>query len=532
MVRSAIKCILVSAVALLAGCGGGGQKSHETTFVTPGRPDTDRSDQSPEDPFSSEDPEIVAPMLTKPERRVEMPAYEVPEQLRERITRELPQFEFPRATKFRVVNQHLKINVKTKTMTFTGVLQVGGKADEALELECKFDPAKTWSCADMVPVKAEIARERRLQATVNCLDVYRCDKVGLKLFVRIEGRTESRLFQSGKFEIRRASSGDIDESPLIPPPQPSLGTPEIKPAPKDKKLKDRPLIFEKPRPSENRPAPLLPPTQEPTVNEEELANLIEDSNAAMEVTAPLPVPAPVRSEFSIPDIEKLHPEIGAGVPNQAIGTHNDGRLAEAAKLPENGPGFLARRRVDRAFGTNLMIDMLREAAGQVERAVPNKSPILISNISKSIGGRLCNGKSCHKSHQTGLDVDVAFPSNSRPVHTLWSICGSESGRCNGKPISKEFDAQRFWLFAKQFACAQDNPLIAMFVDTDIKKYMCRWARDVAKENIDDPSSCAFKTLKAMKYEPGHHNHFHMRLRCPGNRDCRDATVSLGRGTGC
>ena len=50
--------------------------------------------------------------------------------------------------------------------------------------------------------------------------------------------------------------------------------------------------------------------------------------------------------------------------------------------------------------------------------------------------------------------------------------------------------------------------------------------------VADPDSPAFKALQAMKHEPGHHNHVHVRFKCPGNRDCRDATVSLGRGTGC
>ncbi len=156
---------------------------------------------------------------------------------------------------------------------------------------------------------------------------------------------------------------------------------------------------------------------------------------------------------------------------------------------------------------------------------------MIADISQRYGGRLGNRSGrFHASHQTGLDADIAFPSRkSQP--DLWPICSLSDGRCrNGAPLDDEFDEARFWLFVTALTCAEKNPVTAIFVDTEIKKHMCRWVK--RRENIEDPASCAFKTLRAMKYAPGHYNHIHLRLRCPGNRDCRDATVSLGRNTGC
>ncbi len=511
MARSILKILMGTiVVAAVAGCGNPDNRGSETTFVTNGPENS--GDGSPAT-------EPVPFFMQKEERQEALPEFSVPENIRTRINQEIPDFAPIPSTKFRVINHNLKINVATSTMTFTGVLQIPGKADESIELSCKFDKTKTWTCADMFPTKPEVARERRLQATVNCLDTYNCDQVGLELFVLIEGRTESQLFQSGQFEVRRASSGDVDEGGKLgtPPPQSTQQkpTPEIGPL--------NPIHPQRPK----RTRPPAPP-----VTDEELKGLLENPNAAVEVTTPMPVPAPIRGEFSIPDIERLRPEVGAGVPNQAIGTHNRGRLNEGAKLPANGPGFIGRPgRAAKSFGTNLMIDVLKLVSQQVATAVPNKSPFVISNISKQNGGRLCNGRSCHASHQTGLDVDVAFPSH-KFVNDLWSACNSTGRSDCQNPISRDFDAQRFWLFAKQATCAENNPVIAMFVDTEIKKYMCNWAKNQAGENINDPNSCAFKTLRAMKYEPGHHNHFHMRLRCPGNRDCRNATVSLGRGTGC
>ncbi len=71
----------------------------------------------------------------------------------------------------------------------------------------------------------------------------------------------------------------------------------------------------------------------------------------------------------------------------------------------------------------------------------------------------------------------------------------------------------------------------MFVDTQIKRHLCRWARNRG-EDISSPDAPAFRALQAMKHSPGHDDHVHVRFKCPGNRDCRDATVSLARGTGC
>lgn len=508
---------LISLIIILAAvaCAKSDDQGREHTFVTNGpQRYSDDSDQGTA-------PKEVPFFVREPERQEVLPAFEVPEQLRERINQEIPNFVPLQSTKFRVLNHNLKINVNTSTMTFTGTLKIDGKADEAIELTCKFDKTKTWTCGDMFPTNPAVARERRLQAVVNCLDMYNCDQVGLELFVRINGRTESQLFQSAKFEIRRASSGDVEErGPLVrQKPTPGGGDPQ-----------GGPLVNGQPKPPRTGTDedPLVSP---PPITDEELQSLMNDPNAAVEVTSPIPVPAPIRGEFSIPDIERLRPEIGVGVPNQAIGAHHSGRLVEAAKLPRQGPGFIARPgRESKSYGTNLMIGLLSQVSAQMEQAVPNKPPLVVSNISSQAGGRLCNGGSCHKSHQTGLDVDVSFPSHRRET-SLWSACDSEGPKCrNG--ISRNFDPQRFWIFAKQAACAENNPVIVIFVDTAIKRHMCNWVKTNTRENINDPNSCAAKTLSAMKYSPGHHNHFHMRLRCPGNRDCRNATVSLSRGSGC
>lgn len=430
--------------------------------------------------------------IKKAERETEIPSYSVPEPIRNQIVRENPEILPPESQAFQLKNPQLKIKVKEATMIFTGTLWVKNAAPERIELACKFDPAKSWICANMYPVSESIAKARRLQATVNCMDSYQCDEVGIELFVRINGKIESRFFQSIPFQVRRASSGDQDEGPI-------------------------------------------PVTETAPLTEKEVEDMIDDSNAAFEVEAPIPVPRPSSGEYSIPEIETYRPAPPPSqVPNQAVGAHNRGHLEKGAQLPTQGPGYQVRNGKVRSHGTNSMIESIQLAAAAMVQASPQGSDIVIADISNPTGGRLANRSGrFHASHQTGLDADIAFPMKNGQAGDLWAACSSGGGRCaRGQGVSANFDTERFWTFASSMVCQPQEPVIAMFIDTEIKRHLCAWARAKFPSELNNPSSCVFKTLRAMKYEPGHHNHVHVRLKCPGNPDCRNATVSLGKGTGC
>ncbi len=101
------------------------------------------------------------------------------------------------------------------------------------------------------------------------------------------------------------------------------------------------------------------------ITEEELEKIIDDSNVAVDIVAPVSVPAPGRGEFSIPEIEKLRPVMGEGVANQAIGVHYDGHLESPTQLPKRGSGYAVRNGADRSFGTASMIGLIKGAAAKV-----------------------------------------------------------------------------------------------------------------------------------------------------------------------
>lgn len=584
----------------IAGCGDRARSTaeHRTDLTTSNTPNRVSAPQDVP-PQQVNEESKAAPLIIKPERFMKLEPYQMPEILRERLEKVDPDLVPKSSKEFQIFNQHLKISARESTMTFTGVLRIAGKADEEFELSCSFDKAQpTWACSDMVPTNEDIAKTRRLQASVECRDLYRCNDTSLTLAVVIGDKTHKQDFQAEKFRVRQSFSGDGEDEgeeeniPEIPPENSSpmeKEKPEIESIPRipGEGEGKRPTVLEKPTPStakltnrvdeeDREPAPRKPapkstekaPKDQPSeegiteavpsvdsededgeeeegeddapLSDEQLRALLDDPNSVIEYTPYISPPPFSAGKYTIPGIEKLHPRMDTGVPEQAIGRHNRGHLERAAKMPDRGDGFQCRAdRPERRFGTNLMIELLQGATAKIWKNYPNRYPIIISDIAKRTGGRLAK----HKSHQTGLDADVAFPS-SKQEKGLWTACVTFKKtvtvrgkvrtvtpcRPGGGAVS-EFDKERFWQFSQQLTCAEKDPVIALFVDTEIKRHMCRWARQQGFD-LTNPSSCSYRTLRAMKHQPGHNNHVHVRLKCPGNRLCRIKDVSLGNGTGC
>ncbi len=596
-----LRLLTLIAIAATVSCGDASRdKSGQTDFKgqTTSPPDTTKQpDATPDSstptggekqtPAPANEPAPVvneedkaSQLITNGVREQEVPAYVVPPEIRERLKASHPELLPPKSTKFKITGQHLKIDATNSRITFTGTLNIAGKQPEALELACSIDKSQVpWECSDMYPTNLRVAAEKRLQGTFECLDTYRCDKVGVKIFVVVNGKLQPpQTFQAEGFTIRKATSGDIAEDDSVdteqaPPPPPKKQiidqVPEERSNDPKKLEKPTPAVTEKPKkqyydriepdtaagtpPKPVIPDPTQPARQSPVtlpvaqqdsseddsgeeLKGEELKAALKDPNVAVEITTPMNLPAPKKGKFSIPGIEKSNPPIGAGVPNQAIGAHNSGYLRQANELPASGPGFVSRDHGSMDFATDLMVYMIKNATAVVAKAYPGQTPIMVASISKRIGGKLC-GRSghCHKSHRTGLDADIAFPAASGSRLTgMWDACASSGGGCSdGAHIQNDFDEKRFWLLIKQMTCADNKPVIAMFLDTQIKKHMCRYVQTTSEaRDRDVPGKCAFRALQALYYAAGHNNHVHVRLRCPGNRDCQNAIVTLGSGNGC
>lgn len=551
-----LKHILMAALTLtLVACGKPSQeRGMQHTFSDEGaaRTDTPTPEKSTSSTASTQDDwdrkHDTTPILERRDIRVEN--FEVPNLIAKKIEQAEPELLPKQSEGFKIFNQYFRVDTKTSVLTFAGVLRVPGKNDEEIELSCKIDQGKSWSCDNMFPTDSKIAAERRLQATARCVDALVCTQVGVKLFVLINGKIETQSFFSYKFRAMRSGSGDGDEEIQAAagahedPAEPKKDT--VMDPPQDQ-AQETPVVEEKPTPKQ--PDPSFPdgkvvasqdePRELTLAEYEALLTRSEEEREAEEdkgesttvaVSTGVKTPAPSTGANSIPDIGKQYPNLDKGVRDQAQGFHNRGSLKDAVAM--TGSTGISVREGAIKHGTDLTIQMLKAAGKAVANAAQTSMKFVVTSISKQTGGHAAP----HGSHQSGLDIDVAFPKEDGG--TAGAICETvtlENGakQCKkGSAIHSEFDEQRFFLFLKSFTCAQGAPTMAMFLDKEIKKHMCSWV----KKNVGPLGaldSCHSKIFRALRHETGHYNHVHIRLRCPTKQGgCQENVIPLTESTGC
>ena len=206
-------------------------------------------------------------------------------------------------------------------------------------------------------------------------------------------------------------------------------------------------------------------------------------------------------------------------PPRSIGGYTAGCLQGALALAPEGFGFevmhLHRRRY---FGHPLLVDFVRRLA---ERAQAQQLPVLlVGDLAQARGGPT---PSDHGSHQTGLDVDVAY---TRPAQMLSLALPAKEREGLEPPIVVDLATHRLtgaWSpqIADLLALAAEDPAVErIFVNAAVKRELCSLERR--------------GTPWVAKIRPwwGHHDHFHVRLRCPaGSPECR-MQAPVPEGDGC
>jgi penicillin-insensitive murein DD-endopeptidase len=206
-------------------------------------------------------------------------------------------------------------------------------------------------------------------------------------------------------------------------------------------------------------------------------------------------------------------------PPQAVGSTSNGCLVGGMQLPASGPGFevlhLDRRR---RTGHPELVKFVRRLAEAARRA--KLHPVLIGDLSQPRGGPTLTG---HRSHQTGLDVDVGF---TRPD---WMV--------KRKPTRAEREAMmppdvldlRTGQFTAAYGpkverlielAAADPVVDRIFVNPRIKQQLCQRP---AKQRA---------WLRVVRPWWGHQDHLHVRLKCPAGGDGCLPQSPLPAGDGC
>jgi penicillin-insensitive murein DD-endopeptidase len=305
-------------------------------------------------------------------------------------------------------------------------------------------------------------------------------------------------------------SAPADEA-TAPVPQPSapVAPAETKPAPTVS------------APSEPRPAPAVtaPPTQAPVVSappaQAPVVTAPAEPATAPVVAAPTPLP-PEKPALSATDklkgvaakflfAAKQLPSLGKAM---AIGYYPRGCLQGGVELPVDGPNWeVMRLSRNRNWGHPELVQFLKKFAPLAAKAT-GWHGILVGDMAQPRGGPLPFG---HTSHQIGLDVDIWFmpkPDRVLTKEEREKISAINLVADNWKEINPKMWTPAHAEFIR--TAAEQPEVERVLVNAAIKKELCRMQGDTHPSWMD-------------KVRPwyGHHDHIHVRLKCPADSpNCR------------
>lgn len=192
-----------------------------------------------------------------------------------------------------------------------------------------------------------------------------------------------------------------------------------------------------------------------------------------------------------------------------------GRLIDASAQPLEGIGFKrALGDTGYRFGTGMLVDGITTSAQEFRRLRGyENNTLMVYRISSQYGG----AASGHGSHQNGLDVDIAYLRENDPKFE------------DMRPFiyNNTFDYKRNFLYFTMMY--NTGYMHVIFVDAQIKRGFCKWAKD---NNLLQSGAEILRRLSTVA--GGHADHFHMRMKCsPHYPTCQNQKESyLPKGSGC
>jgi penicillin-insensitive murein DD-endopeptidase len=240
--------------------------------------------------------------------------------------------------------------------------------------------------------------------------------------------------------------------------------------------------------------------------------------------AALPTPKPPTTEQArektLPAKElfgaKQLPSLGKAV---AIGYYPRGCLAGGVELPVNGQTWqVMRLSRNRNWGHPSLVRFLEKFAPLAAKAT-GWNGILVGDMAQPRGGPLAFG---HLSHQIGLDVDIWFmpmPDRVLSKDERENIAATNLVSDDWKHLNPKTWTPQHIAFIK--TAAEQPEVERVLVNAAIKKELCR---------VEDKAHNSWMAKVRPWY--GHHDHIHVRLKCPADSpNCR-AQPSVPGGDGC
>lgn len=216
--------------------------------------------------------------------------------------------------------------------------------------------------------------------------------------------------------------------------------------------------------------------------------------------------------------------------NQAIGFPDKGSLRNAtsileiSKLNKDQNFFsVAFPTRERFYGTYEMSQIILNL-GQFMHKELDAFRLFVGNISARKGGLL----NPHKSHQIGMDVDIAYPAATAadaeklkfPV-----VVQQSSRKFNSSIYSTKKTFELFKYAFKQTA----TPVDRIFADKLIIQDLCKYAVQ-NKEFSGKDKDLVEKLFQNIEHVDGHGDHFHLRLKCTdAHPACRSKVYLKAKG---
>jgi penicillin-insensitive murein endopeptidase len=225
--------------------------------------------------------------------------------------------------------------------------------------------------------------------------------------------------------------------------------------------------------------------------------------------------APIRAAEIVDWGQLTDPSAG---PAHVFGGHARGCLAGATALPLQGDGFeVMRPSRNRYYGHPELIAFIQNFARTMRQY--GWSGLLIGDLAQPRGGPMRSG---HRSHQTGLDVDIWFlPAPPQPLsaeerETLSAVSMVDASGTEVDPGRWTQDFAMLLRTAAEFADVD-----RIFVNPAIKRELCR--------SVDGDRAW----LGKIRPWWGHDHHFHVGLRCAASDPrCENRQPPVPSGDGC
>jgi murein endopeptidase len=187
----------------------------------------------------------------------------------------------------------------------------------------------------------------------------------------------------------------------------------------------------------------------------------------------------------------------------SVGEPWDGQLVGGEQLPR-GDGYRVRR-PELAYGAAYVVEHLRHVIGEVRALYPDVHTLAIGDISAPHGGKLA----AHRSHQSGLDVDVGFYFTQQPEGYPEHFVDADAG----------LDLQATWALLTAFARTADldDGVSIMFLDYAVQKRLYTWAAKRGTPDADLAQLFQYPHGKdaqtgLIRHWPNHADHVHVRFK--------------------